>query len=111
MTRYYGYYSNKYKSMLDNIYELYGIKKKRHIRTLKERKVIYERKINELKYRSHMIKSYSKDPLLCRCGELMIYSYSYNPFEGGTINDRQYRQKSIHELRRLHSNSRRTTRT
>lgn len=111
MTRYYGYYSNKYKSMLDNIYELYGIKKTRHIRTQKERKDIYKRKINELKYRCHMIKSYSKDPLLCKCGELMLYSYSYNPFEGGTINDRQYRQKSIHELRRLHSNRGTTART
>lgn len=101
MTRYYGYYSNKYKSMLDNIYELYGIKKKKHIKTLKERKELCKRKLNELKYRYHMIKSYSKDPLLCKCGELMLYAYSYNPFEGGTVNDRQYRQKSIHELRRL----------
>ena len=111
MTRYYGYYSNKYKSMLDNIYELYGIKKKKHIKKLKERKEICKRKLNELKYRCHMIKSYSKDPLLCKCGELMLYTYSYDPFEGGTINDRQYRQKCISELRRLRTNDRRNPRT
>ena len=34
-----------------------------------------------------MTESYLKNPLLCRCGKLMIYSYSYNPFEEGTIND------------------------
>ena len=110
MTRYYGYYSNRFRSSLDKIYELYGIKRKKHIKNTKERKEIYKKKINELKYRSHMIKSYSKDPLLCKCGELMIYSYSYNPFEGGTVNDRQYRQKCLHELRRLHSNNRGTAR-
>lgn len=111
MTRYYGYYSNKFKSSLDKIYETYGIKKKKHIKNTKERKEIYKRKINELKYRSHMIKSYSKDPLLCKCGELMIYTYSFNPFEGGTINDRQYRQKCLYELRRLRPDNRRAART
>ena len=111
MTGYYGYYSNKFKPILDNIYELYEIKKKKRIKTLKERKEIYKRKSNELKYRCHMIKSYSKDPIRCRCGELMLYAYSYDPFEGGTINDRQYRQKSISELRQLHTERRRFSRT
>lgn len=106
MTRYYGFYSNKYKPMLDHIYESYGRKKKRKIRTLKQRKIIYKNKINKLKYRYHMIESYSKDPIRCKCGELMKYSYSYNPFEGGLSNDRQYRENCLRELRRLRINNR-----
>ena len=106
MTRYYGFYSNKYKPMLDNIYELYGKKKKRKLRTLKQRKEIYKNKINKLKYRYHMIKSYSKDPIRCKCGELMLYAYSYNPFEGGISNDRRYREKCLNEVRRLRSHNR-----
>lgn len=102
MTRYYGYYSNKYKPMLDNIYELYGKKKNRKIKTLKQRKEIYKNKINEFKFRYHMIKSYSKDPIQCKCGELMVYSYSYNPFEGGKTNDRRYREDCLNKSRELH---------
>ena len=101
MTRYYGFYSNKFRPILDKIYELYGKKIKKRLKTVKERRKIYKRRLNEFKYRCHMIKSYLKDPLLCRCGELMIYSYSYNPLEGGMINDRQYREKCLWEIRRL----------
>ena len=111
MTRYYGFYSNKFKPTLDKIYELYGRKVKRKIKTVKQRKQIYEKKLNEFKYRYHMIKSYLKDPLLCRCGELMKYSYSYNPLEGGMINDRRYREKCLRELQRLSINTRGPCRT
>ena len=38
MVRYYGFYSNKNKLLLEKVYELYGIKKKKHIKNLKERK-------------------------------------------------------------------------
>lgn len=38
MVRYYGFYSNKNKPLLEKVYELYGIKKKKHIKNLKERK-------------------------------------------------------------------------
>lgn len=38
MVRYYGFYSNRNKKLLEKVYELYGIKKKKHIRNLKERK-------------------------------------------------------------------------
>ena len=34
----YGFYSNKNKPLLEKVYELYGIKKKKHIKNLKERK-------------------------------------------------------------------------
>ena len=40
MVRYYGFYSNRNKKLLEKIYELYGIKKKKRIRNLKERKKI-----------------------------------------------------------------------
>lgn len=68
MTGYYGFYSNRYNPMLDNIYELYGKKIKRKTRTLEQRKEMYKNKINKLKYRYHMIKSYSKDAIRCKCG-------------------------------------------
>lgn len=39
MTRYYGFYSNKNRPLLEKIYELYGkVKKRRRIKTTKERK-------------------------------------------------------------------------
>ena len=40
MVRYYGFYSNRNKKLLEKVYELYGIKKKRRIKNLKERKKI-----------------------------------------------------------------------
>lgn len=40
MIRCYGFYSNRNKKLLEKIYELYGIKKKKRIRNLKERKKI-----------------------------------------------------------------------
>lgn len=40
MIRYYGFYSNSNKKLLEKVYELYGIKKKKRIRNLKERKKI-----------------------------------------------------------------------
>ena len=39
-----------------------------------------------------MIESFQKDPLLCSCGSLMKCEYTYDPFEGGTPNDRLYRE-------------------
>lgn len=39
MIRYYGFYSNRNKKLLEKIYELYGIKKKKRIRNLKEKKI------------------------------------------------------------------------
>lgn len=102
MTRYYGFYSNKYKPTLDKIYEIYGKKVKRKLKTVKKRKQIYKNKLNEIKYRYHMIQSYSKDPIKCKCGEIMIYAYTYNPFEGGISNDRRYREKCLNESRKLY---------
>ena len=102
MTRYYGFYSNKYKPTLDRIYEIYGKKIKKRLKTTQQRKQSYKNKLNEFKYRYHMIQSYSKDPIQCQCGEIMIYAYTYNPFEGGESNDRRYREKCLNESRNLH---------
>ena len=65
-------------------------------------------KLDHLKFRSHMIKSFQKDPLLCSCGHLMECEHTYNPFEGGTLNDRLYREKCINDCRRLSLDRRRT---
>ena len=70
MVRYYGFYSNRNKKLLEKIYELYGIKKKKRIRNLKEKKDL-KNKLDHLKYRTHMIESFQKNILLCSCGNLM----------------------------------------
>lgn len=91
MTRYYGFYSNRYKPALNKIYKLYGIKKKRKLKNWKQRRQIYKKKIEEFHYQYHMIQSYQRDLIKCSCGEIKKYGYSYNPFEGGKTNDRRYR--------------------
>lgn len=101
MVRYYGFYSNKNRSLLEKVYALYGIKKKKHIRNTSERKKELKRKLEHFKYRTHMIESYAKDPLLCTCGAMMKYDYTYDPFEGGKPNDRQYREECLNSIRRL----------
>lgn len=102
MTRYYGFYSNKCKPLLEKIYELYSKKvKKRKIKTSQERKKLLKKKLDDLKYRCHMIQSYCKDPILCSCGEIMKPSGQYNPFEGGKKNDRRYRNRSIRGMGKL----------
>ena len=47
-----------------------------------------------------MIESLQKNTLLCSCGNLMKCEYTYDPFEGGTPNDRPYREKFINDCRR-----------
>ena len=102
MTRYYGFYSNKCRPLLEKIYELYGKKaKRRKIKISQERKKLLKKKLDDLKYRCHMIQSYCKDPILCSCGEVMKPSGQYNPFEGGKKNDRRYRNRSIRGMGQL----------
>lgn len=80
MTKYYGFYSNKCKLLLEKIYELYIKKaKRRKIKTSHERKKILKQKLDTLKYHCNMIQSYCKDPILCSCGEIMKPSGQYNP--------------------------------
>ncbi len=75
MVRYYGFYSNRNKKLLEKIYELYDIKKKKRIRNLKEKKYL-KNKLDHLKYRTHMIESFQKNTLLCSCGNLMKREYT-----------------------------------
>ena len=75
MIRYYGFYSNRNKKLLEKIYELYDIKKKKRIRNLKEKKDL-KNKLDHLKYRTHIIESFQKNTLLCSCGNLMKCEYT-----------------------------------
>ena len=63
-TRYYGFYANASKKTLDKVHALLGIKKKN--------------KLNKLKYRTHLIDSFNRDPIQCKCGAIMQYTYTYN---------------------------------
>ena len=103
MVRYYGFYSNKNRDLLEKVYELYGrkIKHRKHIKNLKERKKEIKNKLNQLKFRTHMIQSFGRDPILCKCGYVMKYEDTFDPFEGGTINDRHFREKCIEDIRRM----------
>lgn len=101
MVRYFGFYSNKSSKTYDKMAELVGKKVKRRVQLKKERQAIA--KINQEKthFRYNMIKSFQRDPLLCKCGEIMIYVETYDPFEGDIKNDRQYRNKCIYESKYL----------
>lgn len=101
MVRYFGFYSNKSSKTYDKMAELVGKKVKRRVQLKKERQAIA--KINQKKthFRYNMIKSFQRDPLLCKCGEIMIYVETYDPFEGDIKNDRQYRNKCIYESKYL----------
>ena len=101
MVRYYGYYSNRGKKMLDHIYELNEQLVKRHkrrirLRSKKHRKKKLQKDKNSLRYRTLMIESFSRDPLICSCGELMDRVAVFDPFKGEAINDRQYRHRCIY---------------
>lgn len=81
---YYGFYSNKAQKTLDRAHELPGKKKK----------------MNGLKYRTHMIDSFNRDPIKCSCGHTLKYKYTYDPLKG-ISNDRKYRNKCINEMYKM----------
>lgn len=103
MVRYYGFYSNRGKKILERIYELTGReyrkgrRKQRH-RNRQERKNKLRSDKNRLRFRTHMIESFHKDPLMCTCGCQMIRVGSYNPFKGVSYSDRVYRDRCVHEV-------------
>lgn len=97
--RYYGFYSNKERKFLDEIHnELGDIKKKNYSKA--KRQAILKRKLNALKYRTHMIDSFNKDPLKCECGFYYSYVGTYNPLEG-IKNDKKYRRDCINDMYRM----------
>ena len=36
---------------------------------------------NKFRYRTHLIDSFNRDPIQCKCGAIMQYTYTYNPFK------------------------------
>ncbi|MEI3147305.1 MAG: transposase [Merdibacter sp.] len=97
--RYYGFYSNASRKELDHIHELLGIRKHKDY-SKKTRQQKQQRKMNKLRYRTHLIDSFNRDPLKCRCGHYMKYEYTYDPLEG-RHNDRTYRKECIDEMQGL----------
>ena len=39
-----------------------------------------------------MIQFFGRDPILCKCGYVMKYENTFDPFKGRTINDRHFRK-------------------
>ncbi|MDE6952250.1 MAG: transposase [Erysipelotrichales bacterium] len=101
MVRYFGFYSNKSSKTYDKMAVLVGKKVRRRTQLKKERKAAAKIKQNKTHFRYNMIKSFQRDPLLCKCGEIMEYVETYDPFEGDIKNDRQYRNKCIYESKYL----------
>lgn len=101
LVRYLGFYSNKSRKTLDTMYTLVGQKKKKEAILWKQRQVMIQEKKKKYLYRNHMIESYQVDPILCKCGTLMIYVESYTPEKGEAFSDRRYRERCLDEIRRL----------
>lgn len=95
--RYFGFYANAAQEKLSKIHELLGSKNKT-TKQLRHKK--REEALNKLKFRTHLIDSYNRDPIKCSCGNTMIYSGSYEPLKGEK-NDRPYREKCLNEMREL----------
>lgn len=101
MVRYFGFYANKSSTTYDKMAELIGKKTKKKTQLKKERQAIAKRNKEKTHFRYNMIQSFQRDPLLCSCGEIMVYVETYDPFEGDMKNDRQYRNKCIYECKYL----------
>ena len=95
-TRYYGFYANASKKTLDKVHALLGIKKnKDYSRETRKKKL--KNKLNKFRYRTHLIDSFNRDPIQCKCKATMQYTYTYNPFKDKR-NDRTYRKECIDEM-------------
>ena len=98
-TRYYGFYANASKKTLDKVHALLGIKKNKDYSRETRTKAL-KNKLNKLKYRTHLIDSFNRDPIQCKCGAIMQYTYTYNPLEDKR-NDRTYRKRCIDEMYKM----------
>ena len=98
-TRYYGFYANASKKTLDKVHALLGIKKNKDYSRETGTKAL-KNKLNKLKYRTHLIDSFNRDPIQCKCGAIMQYTYTYNPLEDKR-NDRTYRKRCIDEMYKM----------
>ena len=101
MIRYYGFYNNKEQDVLNRVHELLGQHQK-FKRTLAQRKANLQYKLKKLRFRTLCYDTYNRDMLKCRCGHLMDYISSDNPFKGGyRHNDRYYRAVCLDEMREM----------
>ena len=98
-TRYYGFYANASKKTLDKVHALLGIKKNKDYSREKRTKAL-KNKLNKLKYRTHLIDSFNREPIQCKCKAIMQYTYTYNPFKDKR-NDRTYRKRCIDEMHKM----------
>lgn len=98
-TRYYGFYANASKKTLDKVHALLGIKKNKDYSRETRTKAL-KNKLNKFKYRTHLIDSFNRDPIQCKCGAIMQYTYTYNPLEDKR-NDRTYRKRCIDEMYKM----------
>lgn len=99
IVRYYGFYSNAATKTLNRCHELLGEKKKKDYSTEK-RNAKRKELLDKLKYRTHLIDSFNRDPLKCKCGNYLRYAKTYNPLEG-IKNEREYRESCIDEMQTL----------
>ena len=49
--------------------------------------------MNKLRYRTHLIDSFNRDPLKCRCGHYMKYEYTYDRWREDTMTE--HTEKSV----------------
>ena len=98
-TRYYGFYANASKKTLDKVHALLGIKKNKNYSRETRTKAL-KNKLNKFRYRTHLIDSFNRDPIQCKCGSIMQYTYTYNPLENSK-NDRTYRKRCIDEMYKM----------
>lgn len=103
--RYYGFYANGYgKVNLDHLHDLLGSQRKRdYSRKTRDKKL--KQRLNGFLYRTHLIDTFNRDPIKCKCGHYMVYADSYDPLDGGKI-DNVYRRKCIDEMREMWKRSR-----
>lgn len=87
MTRRYGFYSNASSKHIDRIYEIFGRQIKRSLKTKKQRKKSIERSKRRTKFRPAMISSFNRDPIKCKCGDIMVPTFDFNPYMKGACNE------------------------
>lgn len=88
-----------YKKYHSNKQSYYHIKKNKDYSRETRTKAL-KNKLNKLKYRTHLIDSFNRDPIQCKCGAIMQYTYTYNPLEDKR-NDRTYRKRCIDEMYKM----------
>ena len=97
-TRYYGFYANASKKALDKVHALLGIKKNKDYSRETRKKL--KNRLNKFRYRTHLIDSFNREPIQCKCKATMLYTYTYNPLEN-TKNNRTYRKRCIDEMPKM----------